>query len=67
MRFTLFAMNWPKMKNGNQRKWTSIVNIGSCMMTGPGHSPPSPHPSPKQAAPPTSFQSITLLMGLNNF
>jgi len=67
IRLTLFAINCPKIKNGNQSIWTSIVKIGICINAGPGHKPPIPQPKPKQAAPPTNFQSMTLLTGLKSF
>lgn len=48
-------------------RWTSTVNIGACISAGPGHNPPIPHPRPNNIAPTTSFQSIKLFWGLNNF
>lgn len=64
---SLFAMNCPKKKNGNQIKWTSMVKTEDCIILGPGHNPPIPHPNPKQIAPPTNLISMMLLLGLNSF
>lgn len=63
----MFAINCPKKKNGNQIKWTSTVNMGVCIIEGPGHNPPIPHPNPKHKAPPTNLVSITVLFGLKSF
>lgn len=40
--------------------------MGICIIAGPGHNPPIPQPNPNNTDPTINFQSITLLIGLNN-
>lgn len=63
----MFAINCPIKKNPNHRRWTSMVKMGVCIKTGPGHNPPIPQPIPKHIPPPISLTSITLFTGLNSF
>ena len=51
----------------NQTTWIWRLKTANNAMAGPGHSPPIPHPSPKQTPPKMSFQSIVLLLGSNSF
>ena len=54
----------PKIKLAPQISWMGIVNAENKTINGPGHSPPIPHPNPKQKAPPISCRSILLFCGL---
>ena len=59
-------MSIPIANDPNHITCIGIVKTDNCIIAGPGHRPPIPHPKPKQAAPTNNFQSITELDGLNN-
>ena len=46
--------------------WIGTVKTGNRAINGPGHNPPNPHPTPKQAAPIINLASIAELAGLNS-
>ena len=46
---------------------TSMLNIGSRLIPGPGQRPPRPQPSPKRTDPKTNLKSTVLFVGIYSF